>query len=106
MDDKLTDRQSRLKKQALADHERLSRLFIENRFKFELERKRAIEKKLNKIKNEKLRDDLIKLQAKWDNILKNAGSKHNRFVLIQMLFWDHVNDYFRPALNCFSFKKK
>ncbi|MCD4722024.1 MAG: hypothetical protein K8S13_19500 [Desulfobacula sp.] len=105
MDDKLTELRAQLKEQALKDHERLSRLFIEDRFKFELERKEAIEKKLN-IKNEKLRNNLIKLQKKWDDILKNSGSSHNRFVLIQMLFWDHVNDHFRPALNCFGSKKE
>ena len=105
MDSKLTDRQIRLKEQALADHERLSRLFRENRFKFELERKETITKFINKTEGDELRNNLIQLQNKWDNILKNSGSSHNRFVLIQMLFWDYINDHFRPALNCFRLTK-
>ena len=106
MDNKFADRRAQLKEQALKDHERLSHLFIEDRFKFELERKRVIEKKLKNIKNEKRRGNLIKLQKKWDNILKNSGSAHNRFILIQMLLWGQVYDQFRPALNCFRPQKE
>ncbi|MFH1154793.1 MAG: hypothetical protein V1793_13340 [Pseudomonadota bacterium] len=100
MDDKLTDQKARLKEEALAEHKRLSQLFIENRFQFELERNAAIEKLIQKAKSDKLRQ----LQTRWDNILKNSGSGHNRFVLIQMLFWDHINNHFRPALNRFRSK--
>ena len=69
--------------------------------KFELERKNAIEATINKVENKGHRKNLRQLQKKWDNILKNSGSRHNRFVLIQMLFWDQVNNNYRPTLNCF-----
>ena len=95
-----TDIKFRWKDQALAEHEEMSRLFKENRFKFELERKNAIEATINKVENKGHRKNLRQLQKKWDNILKNSGSRHNRFVLIQMLFWDQVNNNYRPALNC------
>ncbi len=84
--------------QAIAEHERLSQLFKENRFLFELERKQAIEKTINRIKRKKLQENLKKLQAKWDKTLKNSGSAHNRFVMVQMLLWDAVHNEWLPAL--------
>jgi len=91
----------RWKGKALAEHEKMSKLFKENRFLFELERKNAIEKAINNVENKSHRNDLRLLQIKWDNVLKNSASRHNRFVLIQMLFWDQVNNNYRPALNSF-----
>ncbi len=87
--------------QALAEHDRMSRLFIENRFLFEIERKRLIDGVIQTYE-ETSREKLYAYQNKWDNILKHAGSEYNRLVLIQMLFWDVVNERFRPALNGFQ----
>ena len=101
MDTHYTDIKFRWKDQALAKHEEMSRLFKENRFEFELKRKNAIEATINNVKNKEYRHNLRRLQEDWDNVLKNSGAKYNRFVLIQMLFWDQVNNKYRPAINCF-----
>ncbi len=106
MNDKFTDRQTRWKEMALQEHERLARLFRQDRFKFELERKNAIEEIIKDAETEERRSNLRKLQRRWDNILKNAGSSHNRLVLIQMFFWDNINDLFLPALDCIQARKK
>ena len=104
MDNKLTDSQIKRKKQLLVEHERLSRLFVEDRFQFELEKKREIEKIINNAKS-KQKDSLMKLQKNWDDTMKNSGSPHNRFILNKILFKDHVNNYFKPALICSPVKK-
>ncbi len=65
---------------------------------FELERKQAIEKTINRIEKKKLQKDLKQLQAKWDKTLKNSGSAHNRFVMVQMLLWDAVHNEWLPAI--------
>ncbi len=84
--------------QAIAEHERLSKLFRENRFMFELERKQAIEKTINRIERKKLQKNLKQLQERWDKTLKNSGSAHNRFVMVQMVLWDAVHNQWLPAL--------
>ncbi len=84
---------------ALSEHKRMARLFTENRFQFELDRKKAIEQAINRSSDAGVRQRLRQLQRKWDTTLKHAGSRHNRFVLIQMIFWDHVNNRFMPALD-------
>lgn len=83
-------------KEALTEHDRLSRLFRENRFMFELERKKLIEKQINQYPVQK--QSLTELQARWDSRLKHAGSAHNRFVLMQTLFWDEIVGHWLPAL--------
>ena len=88
--------------QYIKEHERLHKLFVENRFLFELERKNEIENCINQSRNKEQREDLEKLQNKVDKILKNSGSIHNRFVLMKMLLWDQFHDQFRPILNQFS----
>lgn len=85
-------------KSAVEEHERLAKLFKENRFAFELERKRAIEKIINRARTEQEREKLRTLQTTWDNRLKNAGTKNNRFILAQTMFWDHFNNVWNPAI--------
>ena len=87
------------KTQALEEHERLSRLFKENRFMFELERKKILERNIKRIQKKNLRNDLKEMQDQWDRIMKNAGSPHNRFVLMQTMLWDAVQNQWLPALN-------
>lgn len=77
------------------EHERLSELFREDRLSFERERKRLINKTINKSRSSKR---LRNLQKHWDSVLRHAGSEHNRFVLIQMLFWNQVQEIWYPAL--------
>jgi len=83
---------------ALAEHERMSRLFRENRFLFELERQKAIEKIINRVKRKKLKKQLQMRQARWDKLLRNSGTVQNRLVLIQMMLWDAVNTEWLPAI--------
>ena len=95
---------SEREKKWMEEHERLSRLFVEDRLTFERERKRRIEKTINRIRSRTRRHRLRELQSNWDTILKHAGSEHNRFVLIQMLFWNQVRDVWTPALNTYEKK--
>lgn len=94
------------KKRWIEEHERLSRLFSEDRLTFERERKRRIEKTINRSHSTKAKTRLRELQNNWDNILKHAGSDHNRFVLIQMLFWNQVRDVWTPAVNSYEKRLK
>ena len=84
--------------EAIAEHDRLSRLFRENRFMFELERKKIIAANLNRIKNQALKEELEEMQDRWDRIMTHAGSPHNRFVLMQTMLWDAVQNQWLPAL--------
>ena len=90
-----TDRQ----RQHRNKHARLAELFITDRFAFELERKRLIEENLKSLSCPRQRARAEELQKKLDCILQGAGSEHNRFVMMQMLFWDHVHNVLIPALN-------
>ena len=92
----------RHEKTAIENHEKMSKLFKENRFLFELERKKVIEALINNAPTEEQKLRLKNSQQKWEEILKNSGSPHNRFVLIQMLFWEQVNGDFRPVLKGFQ----
>jgi hypothetical protein len=85
-------------KQALDRHARLSRLFKENRFAFERERKKMIAEVISRARDEKQRDRLRALQEAWDKKMRSAGSEHNRFVLAQTLFWDHFHENWQPTI--------
>ncbi len=76
----------------LEEHDRLSGLFKEDRLTFERERKRRICRAIGRSHSRTGRIRLYELQNHWDTILKHAGSEQNRFVLIQMLFWNQVRD--------------
>lgn len=86
-------------KQAIEEHERLSRLFRENRFMFELERKKQIENTLNRIEKKALKDELQEMQNQWDKLMKHAGSPHNRLILMQSLLWDAIRNRWLPSLD-------
>ncbi len=85
-------------REALLRHEMLSRLFREDRLAFERERKRMIETFIDGVDDESLRARLWAFQEKWDRTMKGAGSAHNRFVLAQMFFWEHLRDAWLPAI--------
>ena len=89
-------------KRALEEHNRLHTLFKENRFAFELERKRMIKEVIDSVKDEETRNNLIAFQADWDKKMKGAGSAHNRFVLAQTFFWEHVHEKWLPKLKEFE----
>ncbi len=94
------------KRRWLAEHERLSRLFVQDRLSFERERSRLINETIQKNPSETRRNRLIALQKRWDTILRHACSEYNRFELIQMLFWDQVQNVWLPALNDIKCKFK
>ena len=83
----------------MAFFEKMAELFRENRFMFEIERKRAIEQEINRYEDSTMKQKLWLSQKEWDRVMANASGEHNRFVLIQMLFWDLVRDAWLPALN-------
>jgi hypothetical protein len=85
-------------KEALERHRRLSNLFRENPFAFELERKKMIEEVIAGVDEAGQRKRLRALQGRWDKRMKGAGSSYNRFVLAKMLFWDHFNQDWHPAI--------
>ncbi len=93
------------KEKALAEHERLHRLFRENRFAFELERKQAIETAIGRARTRRLKEELQNIQDKVDHILNHSGSAHNRLILMQMVFWKQVTEKFIPAVASGSKKK-
>lgn len=87
------------KEKSLQDFDRLSRLFAEDRFSFEQERKRLIEDTINECKSAALRSLLWDLQYKLDTVLKHSCSEQNRFVLMKMFFWDHIHNVLIPSLS-------
>lgn len=87
-----------INEKAIAQHERLHKLFNENRFAFEIERKKMINEIIEKADNEDQKKSLKAIQESWDKKMKKAGSKHNRFVLAQHLFWDHVENIWNPFI--------
>ena len=91
------DREKR-RTEALERHARLSKLFKEDRLAFDRERKRLIEEVIQSAGNEERREKLRALQASWDKRMKGAGSAHNRFVLAQSFFWEHVQNSWLPAI--------
>jgi len=85
-------------KRALEKHARLSRLFKEDRFAFERERRRLIDEVISSAGDEKLRGRLRSFQGSWDRKLRGAGSEHNRFVIAQRLFWEHFYEIWQPNI--------
>jgi len=94
-----SEERERARSVSLQRHQRLARLFREDRLAFERERKRMIREFLESVKDPELREKLWALQRSWDKRMKGAGSEHNRFVLAQAFFWEHVQTQFLPALS-------
>ena len=92
------EKQENVRKEALEEHERLHRLFKEDRLAFERERKRMLDEVINGAQDNRQRENLRAMQESWDRKMRNAGSNHNRFVLAQHLFWEHVNEVWNPAM--------
>ena len=97
----LTREEERLgrEKKALEKHSRMHKLFKENRFAFELERKKELDEFFRGIEDQEKRERLKSLQASWDKKMKTAGSQHNRYVLAQTFFWDHFYNNWMPAMD-------
>ena len=88
----------KIRRESLEEHARLSELFREDRFAFERERKRRIEEIINSARDEAEKKRLRTLQDSWNKKMRNAGSRHNRFVLAQSLFWEHFYEVWQQAL--------
>jgi len=87
-----------IEKEALENHKRMSDLFKNNRFMFELEAKKQVGDFINNAP-EKYRDTLLALHQKWITTLKGAKSKHNRLVLARYMFNEQIqkfNDCLKP----------
>jgi hypothetical protein len=97
-EDVWAEERKKWRRDSLEEHARLSKLFKDDRFAFENERKRRIDELINSARDDEVRDRLRALQNSWDMKMRNAGSKHNRFVLAQSLFWNHVYEVWQRAL--------
>ncbi len=89
---------------SLEEHARRSKLFKENRFMFEIERKKEIEALIKSAPPE-YQKKLKETQAEWDNTMKGAGYKHNRLILAEHMLMDYFHGYFVPAVNNAAEKK-
>ncbi len=82
----------------LEQHDRLAHLFVTDRFAFEAERKRMIDKTKNgRGYSEEIKEKLNLRQKNLDRALKGAGSPENRFALIQAFFWHCIVNEWQPA---------
>lgn len=99
---KNTSTQEERERSCLNEHERLATLFQKDRLSFERERRRLIKENIAAWPNEKSKEKLILLQQRWDRVLRGAGSKHNRFTMMQALFWDHIVNDWLPNLDKFK----
>ncbi|RLB13800.1 MAG: hypothetical protein DRG63_09640 [Deltaproteobacteria bacterium] len=95
---KWQEERERSREQALAKHHELHKLYKENPFVFEMKRKKAIEDLINSAQDPELRKRLWDMQRRWDQRMRSAGSAHNRFILAQTLFWDHLVNEWVPTL--------
>ena len=94
--------QSEENQEFLKEHDRLANLFATDRFAFEQERKRIINKTIDEMCcSEEARQKLKMQQKDLDRVLKGAGSPENRFAMIQAIFWHHVVNQWQPALQEF-----
>ena len=83
----------------LNEHERLAKLFVTDRFAFEMERKRLIDEAIDDICwCDEVKERMRAQQKDLDRILKGAGSTENRLAMIQALMWHHVVNNSQPAL--------
>jgi hypothetical protein len=89
----------KIEEDALAEHERLARLYKDNRFAFELEKRRLIREIIDSAGSESEKEKLMAIQDAWDNRMKKAGSKQNRLTLARHLFTDHVEKIWHPAIS-------
>lgn len=99
---KWEEEKEKREKEALKKHAMLSKLFKEDRFAFERERKRMIEEIISSVENEKQRKRLKALQESWDKKMRGAGSNHNRFIQAQTLFWEHFHETWHPSIVRFN----
>ncbi len=84
-------------KEALKKHKEWAKLYEEDPKAFEKRRKEAIEEVIRSARPEQ-QLKLRLLQAKWDKIMNNAGSRHNRLVLAKSILMDQFINVFDPII--------
>mgnify|MGYP006309259099 CR=1 FL=1 len=84
--------------EALERHARLARLYKEDRFSFERERRRMIDEVIESAGDDDQKARLRAFQESWNRRMKNAGSRQNRFVLAKAFFWEHFHGVWQPAI--------
>ena len=99
---KWEEEKEKREKGSLEKHTGLSKLFKEDRFAFERERKRMIDEIINSVEDEEQRNRLRAFQESWDKKMRGAGSRHNRFVQAQTLFWEHFHETWQPTIQKFN----
>ena len=100
---KWAEEKEKREKESLEGHDRLSKLYKEDRFAFERERKWMIDEIINSVEDEEQRKRLKAFQELWDKKIRGAGSNYNRFIQAQTLFWEHFNQTWHPNIvkvNC------
>lgn len=98
----LFSKKAERERECLKEHDRLANLFATDRFAFELERKRMIDKTIDEMHcSDEAKENLRRQQKDWNRVLKGAGSAENRFAMIQVLFWHHIVNKWQPALQKF-----
>ena len=75
---------------SLENHQRLHRLFVEDRLAFEQERKRAIDDLIDEHQGRRSTGEAPRTAGSVDKRMRHAKSHHNRLVLAQTFFWDHI----------------
>jgi hypothetical protein len=88
----------------LKEFDRLVKLFRDDRFGFERERKRLLEEVIAGSPSEKSRDNLRALQENWNRVMRGAGSNQNRLVMSHVLLQDHVANVHIPTLRACKLK--
>jgi hypothetical protein len=96
------EEKEKIRKEALERHERLHRLFVEDRLAFERERRNAVNDLINSAEDPEQREKLRAFQESWDRKMRHAGSRENRFVLAQTFFWEHFHEVWEPSIKEFS----
>lgn len=100
---KWAEEKEKREKESREKHAYFSKLFKEDRFAFERERKRMIDEVIGSVEDEEQRNRLWTFQERWDKKMKSSGSKHNRFALAQSFFWEHFHETWHPAILKFNF---
>lgn len=93
-------REEKRRKEAFSkEFDRLAKLYKENRFAFEIERKKIIDHEIDSLPcSEKQREKRREEQKNIDRMMKHAGSVENRMSLIQSIFWHHMVNNWQPAI--------
>ena len=86
-------------------HKEMSKLFKKDPKAFEKKHRELVDETIKNAPPE-TQLKLRLTQAKFDKLIRGAGSEENRLALAQGMFWTQFLDVFNPALQEFSKKMK